>query len=89
MDPEVVKQALQAMLEKVARKARDDAMRGESDISSVFEEEPDMLPSLDVARIEQAIIDIDRATATKEGARRLMNGLMVAARAAARITFPA
>ena len=85
MDPTIVKQALQAMLEKVAHKARDDAMRGESDISSVFEDEPDTLPSLDVAKIEQAIADIDRATKTKEGTRRLMDGIMLAARTAAKL----
>lgn len=89
MDPEVIKQALKAMLEEVAQKARDDARAGESDIGSIFEEELDALPSLDVAKVEQAIADIDSATATKEGARRLINGILIAAKAAAKISFPA
>ena len=89
MDPEIIKQGLINMLQTVADKARADAERGESDISSIFKDELDVLPSLDVAKIEQAIRDIDRATATKEGARRLINGLLVVARVAAKAAFPA
>lgn len=89
MDPEIIKQGLINMLQTVADKARADAERGESDISSIFKDELDVLPSLDVAKIEQAIRDIDKATATKEGARRLINGLLVVARVAAKAAFPA
>lgn len=89
MDPEVIRRALTEALESVANKARADALAGGSDIGSVFEDEIDVLPSLDVAKIEQAIRDIDRATATKEGARRLINGLLVVARVAAKAAFPA
>ena len=88
MDPEAVKRALQGMLEEVATKARADATSGESDIGSIFEDEVDTLPSLDIAKVEQAIRDIDKATSTKEGARRLINGLMVVAKVAAK-AFPA
>jgi phosphoserine phosphatase len=89
MDPEAVKNALQAMLEDVANKARADAMSGESDIGSVFEDRTDSLPGLDVAKVEQAIRDVDKATRTKEGARRLINGLLVVAKVAAKAAFPA
>lgn len=88
MDPEVVKRALQEMLEGVAQKARADAISGESDIGSIFNDEPKTLPSLDLAKVEQAIRDVEKATRTKEGARRLINGLMVVAKVAAK-AFPA
>lgn len=84
MDPEIIKRALQSMLEDVAQKARADARQGESDMSSIFADEQEALPGLDVARIEQAIRDIDKASSTKEGARRLVNGILVAAKVAAR-----
>lgn len=87
MDPEVIRRALKEALESVAQKARADAIAGESDISSVFDDEVDPLPSMDVAKIEEAIANIDKATATKEGARRLINGILVVAKVAAK-AFP-
>ena len=77
------------MLITVAEKAKADARQGESDIGSIFEDPIDTLPDIDVSKIEQAIRDIDKATATKEGARRLMNGILVAAKVAAKVVFPA
>lgn len=88
MDLEVIRRALTEALESIAKQARIDALADKSDIGSIFEDEIDVLPSLDVAKIEQAIRDIDRAAATKEGARRLINGLLVVARVAAKAAFP-
>ena len=88
MDPRLIGHALTAALEMVADKARADALAGESDIGSVFDDDVDPLPSMDVAKIEEAIANIDKATATKEGARRLINGILVVAKVAAK-AFPA
>lgn len=89
MDQEAIKQALTSLLTDVAAKAREDALAGNSDIGSVFRRDSEKLKSLDPKAVEDAIVDINKATATKEGARRLMNGIMVAAKAAAKIAFPA
>jgi hypothetical protein len=85
MDPEVIKKHLQEMLSTVAAKARADAESGESDISSVFNDESTPLPSLDVTKIEEAIRNIEVATSTKEGARRLINGVLLAAKVATKV----
>jgi hypothetical protein len=89
MDPEVIRSALMGALESVASKARADALAGESDIGSVFDDEVAPLPSLDIAKIEEAMENINKATATKEGARRLINGLLLVAKVAAKAGFPA
>ena len=89
MDNKQIQEALTSLLTDVATKARKDALAGESDMGSIFRRDNEKLQSLDPKAVEDAIINIKKATATKEGARRLMNGLMVAARAAARIAFPA
>jgi len=88
MDPEAIKNTLKSMLEQVAEKARVDAQQGKSDISSIFEDEQERLPSIDIDKIEEAISNIDKATATKKGAVRLVNSIMVAARFVAQINFP-
>ena len=88
MDKEAIRQALTALLTDVAAKAREDALAGRSDIGSVWRREREQLSSLDPDAVEAAIADINKATATKEGARRLMNGLMVVAKAAAKVAFP-
>lgn len=89
MDKDAVREALTSLLTNVAAQAREDALAGRSDIGSIFRREGESLASLDAKAVEDAIIDINKATATKEGARRLMNGIMVAAKAAAKIAFPA
>ena len=85
MDPKIIKKNLTEMLEDVAAKARSDAQSGESDISSVFEDMPRPSLNFDIAKIEEAIRNIDKATATKDGARRLLNGILLAARIAAKV----
>lgn len=88
MDKDAVRETLTGLLSDIAAKAREDALAGESDIGSIFRREGENLRSLDAKAVEDAIVDINKATATKEGARRLMNGIMVAAKAAAKIAFP-
>ncbi len=87
MDKDVIKATLTGLLNDIATRARKDAIAGESDIGSIFRREGPSLTSLDMKAIDQAIANIERATATKEGARRLMNGLMIAAKTAARIVL--
>lgn len=89
MDPEVIRRALTEALRSVADKAMADARVGESNIGSVFDDEVAPLPSLDVAKIEEAIANIDKAAATKEGARRLITGILLVAKVAAKAAFPA
>ncbi len=89
MDQEAIKAALTALLTDVAAKARVDALAGNSDIGSIFRRKSEQLQSLDPQAVEDAIIAINKATATKEGARRLINGILVAAKVAAKIAFPA
>lgn len=89
MDQEKIKQALTALLTDVAAKAKQDALEGNSDIGSIFRRESESLSSLDAKAVDDAIIDINKATATKEGTRRLVHGILVAAKAAAKVAFPA
>jgi len=85
MDKEVVKEALTGLLSNIADKARADAQAGESDIGSIFRQEGNSLRALDIKALDKAITDIDKATATQEGARRLMNGVIMAASLAAKL----
>ena len=89
MDKDALREALTELLTDIAAKAKADALVGHSDIGSIFDRESEKLQSLDAKTVEEAIININKATATKEGARRLFNGIMVAAKVAARIAFPA
>lgn len=89
MDQEAIKRALTSLLTDVATKARADALAGNSDIGSIFRREGEKLQNLNPQAVEDAITAIDKATATKEGTRRLINGILVAAKAAAKIAFPA
>jgi len=85
MDKTLLKKALTDILKDVAQKAKDDALKGKSDISSVFTNEgQEQLQSLDLAKVEQAIKDIDKATSTKKGASMLINGIMVLAKVTAK-----
>jgi hypothetical protein len=85
MDNAAVKEILTSLLTDIAAKARKDALAGNSDIGSIFRRDSEKLQSLDPKAVEDAIIAIDKATATKEGTRRLVNGIIVAAKAAARL----
>lgn len=87
MDNKRVREALTELLTEVAEKARADAANGESDIGHIFRDTEVNLHQLDIKAIEEAIKNIDKATATREGTRRLVDGLMMAARVAARIAF--
>lgn len=85
MDQDKIKEALTTLMKDVADKAEADARAGESDIGSIFRKEGESLHRLDVKAINQTIVDIQTATATREGAQRLMNGIMLAAKVAARL----
>jgi hypothetical protein len=85
MDNAAVKEILTSLLTDIAAKAREDALAGNSDIGSIFRRDSERLQSLDPKAVKDAIAAIDKATATKEGTRRLINGIIVAAKAAARL----
>ena len=85
MDKDKIKEALTTLLNDIAAKAEADARAGESDIGSIFRREGESLRKLDVKAIKSTIAHIETATATREGALRLMNGIMLAAKVAARI----
>lgn len=89
VDETKVKELLTDLLNDVAAKAREDALQGRSNIGSIFSRDRDTnLRTLDVEKAEQAIRDIEDATATKEGARRLVNAIMVAAKTVAKVYYP-
>ena len=89
VDQEQVKKLLTELLSDVAAKAREDALNDRSDIASIYKRDrKTTLNSLDPAKVEEAIAYINRATATKEGARRIINAIMVAAKAVAQVYFP-
>jgi len=85
MDQDKIKEALTTLMRDVANKAEADAKAGESDIGSIFRQTDVSLQQLDVEAINQTITHIETATATREGAQRLMNGIMLAAKVAARL----
>ena len=87
MDQEQIKDTLTNMLTDVAAKARQDALDGRSDIGSIFRKESEQLESLNPQAVEDAILAIKKATSTKAGARRLVNGIMFAAKAAAKLVI--
>lgn len=87
MDQEAINNLLVTLMTDVADKARRDALSGRSDIASVFDRDSKNLVTVDPEMVERAIEDIRKATRTKEGARRLINGLIVVAKSAARITL--
>ncbi len=88
MDSEQIKEALTSLLTDIASKAKADALAGRSDIGSIFKRDTKELQGLNPQAVDEAILAIDKATATKEGTRRLVNGILVAAKAAARVAFP-
>lgn len=87
MDNKKIAEALVSMLEDVASKAREDALKGRSNIGSIYKRKRTTMKSLDPVRVQQAIADIKRATATKEGTRRLVNAIMASAKIAASIAL--
>lgn len=84
VDENKVRELLVSLLEDVAAQAKADARAGKSDIASIWKKVGPEMSSLDAKQIEKAIQDVNRATATKEGAARLVNSLMLAARVVAK-----
>ncbi len=87
MDAEAIREALTALLTDVAAKARKDALAGNSDIGSIFRRDSEKLQSLNPTAVEEAIVAINKATNSKEGTRRLINGILIAAKAAAKLVI--
>ena len=87
IDETKVRDALVSLLEGVAEKARQDARDNNSDIMSVIgTNEGDGNASINLEHVERAIENVERATRTKEGARRMLNAIMVTARVVGRVT---
>lgn len=87
MDNDKLKDALTGILKDVAEQAKADAKNGKSNIGSIFKDSSNDLVSLDGEAINEAIANIEKATKTKQGAKRLLDGIMLAARTAARIAL--
>jgi acetylglutamate kinase len=87
MEESKIRDALINMLTEVAEQAKADALSGKSNIGSVLDKNKPELRQLDEKQINQAIQDIRKATATKEGTARLVSALLVAARTIAAITI--
>jgi len=88
VDHEKIKSVLTDLLTEVAAQARQDALEGESNIGSIYDDETPELETLSAEQVQEAIANINAAAATKAGARRLINGIMVAAKTVANIYFP-
>jgi hypothetical protein len=80
MDEVQIKNSLVTLLEGVAEQARQDAANGKSNIGVIYSDDV----HLNQIAVTNAIQDINKATSTKEGARRLISGLLVVAKAIAR-----
>lgn len=87
MDEIKIREILVGMLNDIAIQAQADAASGKSNISSIYNKNIPTLRVLDEKQIKQAIEDIHKATATKEGTARLVNALLMAARTVAAITI--
>ena len=85
IDKDAVKMALTALLTSIADKAKSDAATGESDIGSIFKRDTASLKTMDLKILKETIDNIESATRTQEGVRSLMNGIMIAAKIAAKI----
>jgi hypothetical protein len=83
MDENKVRDMLTAFLTEVANQAKADAKAGQSNIGSVFDRDTPAMKMLDEKKIQEAIADIKRATATKESCARLINTILLAAKAIA------
>jgi len=75
-----IQQLLRAWLKSVADKAQEDSLRGESSIGSIYQEAEINLEGLTEQDLDQISKDIEQATRTKEGSRRLINALASVAR---------
>jgi len=89
MDQNKIREALTSLLNDIAAQARVDATNGQSNIGSIYDSATPEFRTLDEKQIQAAIVDINKATATKDMARRLVNAIMLAASTVANITKPA
>jgi hypothetical protein len=75
-----IQQLLRAWLKSVADKAQEDSLKDESSIGSIYHEAEINLEGLTEQDLDQISKDIEQATRTKEGSRRLINALASVAR---------
>ena len=80
LNPQDVKALFRAWLREVANKAKEDSLRGESDIGSIYRDTEVNFNGLTDEDVDRISEDIAKATKTKEGARRLINALASAAK---------
>ena len=83
MDETKIRDMLTAFLTDVADQAKADALAGQSNIGSVFDRNAPAMKMLDEKKVREAILDIKRATTTKESCARLVNVLLLAAKTVA------
>lgn len=83
MDSDKIRTMLTAFLTDVADQAKVDAIVGQSNISSIFDNNIPAMQMLDENKIKEAIADIKRATATKESCARLVSAILLAAKTVA------
>lgn len=81
MDENKIREMLTAFLTDIADQARADAVADKSNIGSVFDRATPAIKTLDENKIKEAIADINRATATRESCARLINAILLAAKA--------
>lgn len=80
MDENKVREMLIAFLTDIADQAKADAIAGQSNIGSIFDQNISVMKMLDEKKIREIITDIKKATVTKESAARLMNSILLAAK---------
>ena len=85
MDESMVREHLKKMFRDIAEKARRDALNDTPDISDIYSDSSDRLLNMSDEELSEIISNIDKAASTKEGARRLVSAISLAAKAIVRI----
>lgn len=86
IDENQVRDALVTLLMDVAAKAKADSASGVSDIASIYRRDNSAkLTAINVDLLDEAIRNIEKATSTKDGARRVVNAIMAVARTVAQL----
>lgn len=86
IDEKQIRDALVTLLVDVAAKAKADSLTGKSDIASIYRRGNTAdLEVVNVKLLDEAIQNIEKATSTKDGARRVVNAIMAVARTVAQL----
>lgn len=80
MDENKIREVLTELLSDIAQQAKIDALAEKSNIGSIYDKPLPIMKVLDEKKVAEAILDIKKATATKELAARLMNAVLIAAK---------